>query len=182
MVIHELRHFRDRLELPHPQDPLEDFIRSRESERGRALRETLESALQRKGAALSPQAAPKPADAPPARPARARAPRPQQLLPPEYVDRRRPGNSRGRGADRRSGGPRRTRLIPTPFPDRRLDRSAYEQVFLRLVSGKKLKIGALTFTPIGMKGWYHALFRCEEDGRQRLLTIDQLVRKSNDWI
>lgn len=181
-VIHELRHFRDRLELPHPQVPLEDFIRSRESERERALRETLKSALQRKGAELSPQAATQPADARPARPARARAPRPQQLLPPEYVDRRRPGNSRGRGADRRSGGQRRTRLILTPFPDRRLDRSAYEQVFLRLVSGKKLKIGALTFTPIGMKGWYHALFRCEEDGRQRLLTIDQLVRKSNDWI
>ena len=34
----------------------------------------------------------------------------------------------------RRGADRRTRKDPIPFPDRRLSRSAYEQVFLKLVS------------------------------------------------
>ena len=32
-----------------------------------------------------------------------------------------------------------------------------------------------------MKGWYHAIFRRESDGTERLLTIDQLLKKINDW-
>ena len=32
-----------------------------------------------------------------------------------------------------------------------------------------------------MKGWYHAVFRRDSDGRERLLTIDQLLKKMNDW-
>src|SRR4029079_12251742 len=36
---------------------------------------------------------------------------------------------------------RRRRAQPTPFPDRRLSRSAYEKVFLKLVSGRRLRIG-----------------------------------------
>ncbi|HEY0788534.1 MAG TPA: hypothetical protein VGE86_07810 [Thermoanaerobaculia bacterium] len=181
-VIDELRLFRAHLELPpsYQDVPWEDFVRARESERERTLRETLKSALQSKDKAAPqlPDPAPPP---PPARPAASSRPRRQSLLPPEYVERRRGGSPKAVG-ERRSGADRRQRLIPTPFPDRRLNRSAYEQVFLRLVSGKKLRIGDQTFTPIGMKGWYHALFRCEQDGRQRLLTIDQLVRKLDDWV
>ena len=67
------------------------------------------------------------------------------------------------------------------LPDRRLTRSAYEQVFLKLVSGGRLKMGRNTYTPIGMKGWYHAIFRRDSDGAERLLTIDQLLKKMNDW-
>ena len=185
MVLHELRNFRDRFELPesYRQPSWDDFIRARESEREKALRETLHKALQSKGKVE--QVAEAPPEGAAATPVpmnpRSRAAK-QQLLPAEYVDRRRRGNARGTPSERRAGADRRRRLIPTPFPDRRLNRSAYEQVFLRLVSGKRLQIGDQTFTPIGMKGWYHALFRCEQDGRQRLLTIDQLVRKLDDWI
>ncbi len=185
MVIDELRRFRDQLVPPasYQDVPWEDFIQARESEREKALRESLKNALQSKKASKEPLPDPEATSPqPPRAPVRVRQPR-QQLLPPEYVDRRRQRPARGgNGTDRRIGKDRRTRLIPTPFPDRRLNRSAYEQVFLRLVSGKKLRIGDQTFTPIGMKGWYHALFRCEQDGRQRLLTIDQLVRKLDDWI
>jgi hypothetical protein len=183
MVIHELQHFRESLELPEGELAWDDFVRSRESERERALRDTLRKALDMKGEneQTPSDASPGNGGATPEPATRPRTPR-QQLLPPEYVDRRRRANARGRAAERRAGTERRTRLVPTPFPDRRLNRSAYEQVFLRLVSGKRLRIGDQTFTPIGMKGWYHALFRCEEDGRQRLLTIDQLVRKLDDWI
>jgi hypothetical protein len=76
---------------------------------------------------------------------------------------------------------RRRRQDPTPFPDRRLTRSAYEQVFLKLVSGGRLRIGRESYTPIGMKGWYHAVFRRDSDGEERLLTIDQLLKKMKDW-
>jgi hypothetical protein len=76
---------------------------------------------------------------------------------------------------------RRARHDPIPFPDRRLTRSAYEQVFLKLVSGERLRIGRQTYTPIGMKGWYHAVFRRDSDGHERLLTIDQLLKKMRDW-
>jgi hypothetical protein len=76
---------------------------------------------------------------------------------------------------------RRSREMPVPFPDRRLTRSAYEQVFLKLVSGGRLRIGSETYTPIGMIGWDQAVFRRDSDGKRRKLSIDQLLRKMNDW-
>jgi hypothetical protein len=95
--------------------------------------------------------------------------------PPSGVVRR-----RAPAAERRQR-ERRRRQDPVPFPDRRLSRSAYEQVFLKLVAGERLRIGRETYTPIGMKGWYHAVFRRDSDGQERLLTIDQLLRKMKDW-
>ncbi len=110
---------------------------------------------------------------------------PGKLVPPrptQYVDRRgmslmngKPPKERRRRADRRK------KNYAVPYPDRRLTRSAYEQVFLKLVSGARLRMGKDTYTPIGMKGWYHAVFRRESDGAEKLLTIDQLLKKMNDW-
>ena len=95
------------------------------------------------------------------------------------------------GRQRPSAGPRARRApanasgargrCRVPFPDRRLTRSAYEQVFLKLVSGGRLRMGSEIYTPVGMKGWYHAIFRRDSDGAERLLTIDQLLKKMNDW-
>jgi hypothetical protein len=87
---------------------------------------------------------------------------------------------RRRMAQRR-GSDRRTRKDPIPFPDRRLTRSAYEQVFLKLVSGGRLRIGREMYTPVGMKGWYHAILRRDSDGKERLLSVDQLLKKLKDW-
>ena len=111
---------------------------------------------------------------------------PGKLIPPrgsEYVDRR--GTSllaQKPARDRRRTSERRKNTYSTPFPDRRLTRSAYEQVFLKLVSGGRLKVGKDLYTPVGMKGWYHAIFRRESDGRERLMSIDQLLKKMNDWV
>jgi hypothetical protein len=109
-----------------------------------------------------------------------------QLLPSRptrYLDRR--GTSLLSGdrpiGERRRASERRKKSYNTPFPDRRLTRSAYEQVFLRLVSGGKLRMGDGLYSPIGMKGWYHAIFRRDSDGAELLLTIDQLLRKMSDW-
>jgi hypothetical protein len=87
---------------------------------------------------------------------------------------------RRRTAQRR-GTERRTRKDPIPFPDRRLSRSAYEQVFLKLVSGGRLRIGRELYTPVGMKGWYHAVLRRDSDGKERMLSVDQLLKKLKDW-
>jgi hypothetical protein len=102
--------------------------------------------------------------------------------PGVYLDRRgtsllpkTPRRERRKRTDRR-----RSNTFGTPFPDRRLTRSAYEQVFLKLVSGGRLRVGGELYTPVGMKGWYHAIFR-NASGEERLLTIDQLLRKMNDW-
>jgi len=95
----------------------------------------------------------------------------------------RPGRqvvSWSRAGERRQA-ERRRRAQPTPFPDRRLSRSAYEKVFLKLVSGRRLRIGRHTWTPVGMRGWYHAIFRNDVTGREKLITIDQLLTRMNDW-
>jgi len=83
---------------------------------------------------------------------------------------------------RASSAERRRRRHTVPFPDRRLTRSAYEQVFLKLVAGGRLRVGRDFYTPVGMRGWYHAIFRRASDGQERLLTIDQLLKKMNDWV
>jgi hypothetical protein len=122
---------------------------------------------------------------------RRRGDRPGKLVPKRpthYVDRRSisllaAGGGDGKvGSERRRGSERRKNTFATPFPDRRLSRSAYEQVFLKLVSGGRLKVNGEVYTPVGMKGWYHAIFRRESDGAERLLTIDQLLKKMNDWV
>ena len=105
--------------------------------------------------------------------------------PSPYLDRR--GTSLLSAADRmtaerRRAGDRRRKTYAIPFPDRRLTRSAYEQVFLKLVSGGQLRVGNDVYTPVGMKGWYHAIFRRESDGSEKLLSIDQLLKKMGDWI
>jgi hypothetical protein len=111
---------------------------------------------------------------------------PGRLIPPrptQYLDRR--GTSllpeTAPSRERRRTKDRRRTSYNTPFPDRRLTRSAYEQVFLKLVSGGKLRMGKELYSPIGMKGWYHAIFRRDSDGAERLLTIDQLLQKMNNW-
>lgn len=103
--------------------------------------------------------------------------------PSEYIDRRGASLLPGQSTkERRRAADRRRSVYATPFPDRRLTRSAYEQVFLKLVSGSRLRWGNDTYRPIGMKGWYHAVFRRESDGAERLLTIDQLLQKMSDWL
>lgn len=118
-------------------------------------------------------------------PARRRSDGPGKLIPSrpsQYVDRRDASGNGARVAAERRRKDRRKAAFSVPFPDRRLSRSAYEQVFLKLVSGGRLRVEGEVYKPVGMKGWYHAVFRRESDGTERLLTIDQLLRKMNDWM
>ena len=119
---------------------------------------------------------------------RRRTDRPGKLMPKRpssYVDRRGVSLLNGNGrsqAERRRMRERRKRHLVIPFPDRRLTRSAYEQVFLKLVSGGRLRVGNDFYTPVGMKGWYHAIFRRDSDGAEKLLSIDQLLKRMGDWV
>ena len=79
--------------------------------------------------------------------------------------------------DRRAG-ERRSGIADAPSP--RLARSAYERVFLKLGSGKRLKIGSEILTPVAVKGWYHSLFVTAE-GEERLLSIDQILQAKAEW-
>jgi hypothetical protein len=112
--------------------------------------------------------------------------RPGKLMPTRgssYVDRR--GSSllpqRNSRSERRARAERRRSNYALPFPDRRLTRSAYEGVFLKLVSGSRLRLEGQFYTPVGMKGWYHALFRRDPDGAEKVLSIDQLLGMMGAW-
>jgi hypothetical protein len=107
-------------------------------------------------------------------------PRQSPKKPDPPIERRRSPRPPPRGSNERRAQRRRREQV-IPFPDRRLTRSTYEQVFLKLVSGGHLKIGRSTYTPVGMRGWYHAIFRRDSDGKERLMSIDQLVKKMRDW-
>ncbi|HEX9406076.1 MAG TPA: hypothetical protein VF975_02070 [Thermoanaerobaculia bacterium] len=89
---------------------------------------------------------------------------------------------RGERTDRRRT-PRleRERRAKGPSPSRRLTRSAYERVFLKLGAGRQLKIGNEILTPVKVKGWYHSIFRTPA-GEERMLSIDQLLKYMGSWI
>ena len=205
MVIHELKNYDAEMALLRAQQgwkgqSIDEYIVDRQRARDthltemanvrafepreKAIRDTQLAAAQRTSLLSDPQ--PRPIAAKPVKRSRRKSDTPGQLVPPrggQYVDRR--GTSlveKKPPKDRRKRGERRKSVYTVPFNDRRLTRSAYEQVFLKLVSGGRLKMGRELYTPVGMKGWYHAIFRRESDGTERLLSIDQLLKKMNDWV
>lgn len=183
-VIDELREY-EHLQLP-PDVEWSEYVKSRRSAQTEALESSARAALlkssqQEDGFTARPDQGHGSDAEYAARQRKLRSAR-ATLLEGAGIERR-GGKSRSAGLpERRKGLDRRKKQAPTPFPDRRLTRSTYEQVFLRLVSGRKLNVNGQLFTPIGMKGWYHALFRSESTGKQRLMTIDQLVRRLDDWV
>jgi hypothetical protein len=210
MVIHELKNYEIEMGFLEPlrewnPQSIDQFVIERQNARVKQQSEmaTVAGNLPRaRAAAVEPGAKGPAALALPARGAkrrrgtkavlsRRRSDRPGKLIPKRpspYLDRRGISlldRSKGNGKlneERRKRAERRKRNYAVPFPDRRLTRSAYEQVFLKLVSGGRLRMGNDTWTPVGMKGWYHAVFRRESDGSEALLTIDQLLERMGDWV
>jgi hypothetical protein len=193
MVIHELKDYETEMALLQqkrqawePQS-IDEYVVEREK-----ARRTFTTELETVSASKEPmRVSLMPTPAPSRRRSRSlsrrRTDTPGRLIPPrptQYLDRRGtallpPSNT---PRERRRNADRRRKNYSVPFPDRRLTRSAYEQVFLKLVSGEKLRYGNDVYRPIGMKGWYHAIFRRESDGAERLLSIDQLLQKMSDWM
>ena len=67
------------------------------------------------------------------------------------------------------------------FPVRALSRSRYERVFIRAISGRKLRLGRQWYTPVGMRGWSHVVFRSDRNGARRVLSLDFLMDHLRDW-
>ncbi len=211
MVIHELKNYEAEMNLLQPgraawnTESIDQFVTERDKAREQHLSETANAASLEPRArkllttddpeaaqvALLPRGRRIAATAGVRRQSvlsRRRSDAPGRLVPPrskDYLDRRAlsllPRES-AVARERRRGRERPNRVSRIPFPDRRLTRSAYEQVFLKLVSGGRLRVGRDLYKPVGMKGWYHAIFKRESDGRERLLSLDQLLRKMNDWV
>ena len=184
-VIDELRYY-ESLQLPEDSEWTE-YVQSRKSARTQALESSARAALLKSGDPSKRSDGAEAgngneSDADYAARQRTLSAARATLLEGAGIDRRATNSRRAGLPERRKRPDRRKKQAPTPFPDRRLTRSTYEQVFLRLVSGRKLNVNGQLFTPIGMKGWYHALFRSETTGKQRLMTIDQLVRRLDDWV
>jgi hypothetical protein len=67
------------------------------------------------------------------------------------------------------------------FPVRALPRSRYERVFIRAISGCKLRIGSDWFTPTGMRGWSHVIFARDRDRTRHVFSLDFLLGHLRDW-
>ena len=67
------------------------------------------------------------------------------------------------------------------FPERVLERSRYERVLIRAISGRELWLGGVAHKPVGMRGWSQVVFRRQPDGGRRVLSIDQLLAHLDDW-
>ena len=67
------------------------------------------------------------------------------------------------------------------FPVRALPRSRYERVFIRAISGRKLRIERDWYTPTGMRGWSHVVFTRDRDQSRHVFSLDTLLRHLDEW-
>ncbi|HEU4994495.1 MAG TPA: hypothetical protein VFT29_06730 [Gemmatimonadaceae bacterium] len=67
------------------------------------------------------------------------------------------------------------------FPERVLPRSRYERVLGHAISGEKLRMDREVFTPVGMQGWSHVVFRKDSDKSRHVLSLDYLLDHLDEW-
>lgn len=67
------------------------------------------------------------------------------------------------------------------FPVRALPRSRYERVFIRAISGRKLQLDRDVYTPVGMRGWSHVIFRRDRDHSRHAFSLDFLLGHIDSW-
>jgi hypothetical protein len=67
------------------------------------------------------------------------------------------------------------------FPERMLPRSRYERIMLHAISGDSLLMDPDIYTPTGMEGWSHVVFRRERDGSRHVFSLDELMDHLRGW-
>ena len=67
------------------------------------------------------------------------------------------------------------------FPERVLPRSRYERVLGHAISGERLKLDREVYTPVGMQGWAHVVFRKDSDKSRHVLSLDYLLDHLDEW-
>ncbi|HET7274678.1 MAG TPA: hypothetical protein VFI91_05835 [Longimicrobiaceae bacterium] len=61
------------------------------------------------------------------------------------------------------------------FSERDLSRSRYERVLIHAIAGDRFRMDGRSYTPVGMRGWSHVVFRRRDDGTRHVFSIDRLV-------
>jgi hypothetical protein len=59
---------------------------------------------------------------------------------------------------------------------RNLPRSKYEQVIHRIITNRPIQVGASSYRPERMRGWYEIVFRNLRTGHRRVFNLDDLVK------
>ena len=67
------------------------------------------------------------------------------------------------------------------FPLRALPRSRYERVYIRAIAGERLCVNDEWYTPVGMRGWTHVIFRRDSDRTRHAFSLEFLLRRLDDW-
>jgi hypothetical protein len=67
------------------------------------------------------------------------------------------------------------------FPPEEMERSRYERVIIHAISGRRLRLAGRWYTPVGMRGWSQVVFRADGEGARRVLSIDELAGRLEDW-
>ncbi len=67
------------------------------------------------------------------------------------------------------------------FPERVLPRSRYERVLGHAISGERLELDREVYTPVGMQGWAHVVFRRDRDKSRHVMSLDYLLDHLEEW-
>jgi hypothetical protein len=67
------------------------------------------------------------------------------------------------------------------FPERILPRSRYERVLGHAINGERLKMDREVYTPVGMQGWGHVVFRRDRDRSRHVMSLDYLLDHLDEW-
>ncbi len=61
------------------------------------------------------------------------------------------------------------------------ERSRLERIVMHALSGDKLRIDGANYTPTGMQGWSRIVFRRDEDGKRRVVPLEDLLPYLSSW-
>ena len=68
------------------------------------------------------------------------------------------------------------------LPEQELPRSRYERVLMRAIHGDRLQLAnGESYTPTGMRGWSHVIFRRDRDRSKHVFSLDYLLRHLENW-
>ena len=67
------------------------------------------------------------------------------------------------------------------FPEAVLPRSRYERVLGHAIKGERLELDREVYTPVGMQGWGHVVFRRDRDKSRHVMSLDYLLDHLEDW-
>lgn len=67
------------------------------------------------------------------------------------------------------------------FPEHRLRRSRYERVIIHAIAGRRLRLSGRWYRPVRTRGWSQVVFRREGERGERVVSIDRLLDRLDDW-